>query len=185
MEVLLTTFHSVQPISYVNRYSSEKKRVIKVRQPCVVPEYNKFMGGTDLMDENVNRHRIAIRSKKWWWAIFSWTLDVSVQNAWHLYNMSHTEKITQLEFKRSIATYYLRRYGISPIQGGRPSYRQQATPGFEELRYDQIGHFVVVNEGRKRRRCVGAYCTSIMSTSCRKCDVGICASCFETYHKRP
>lgn len=45
------------------------------------------MGGTDLMDENINRHRIAIRNKKWWWAIFSWTLDVSAHNAWNLYNM--------------------------------------------------------------------------------------------------
>lgn len=43
------------------------------------------MGGTDLTNENVNRRRIAIQGKKWWWSIFTGLLDVAVQNAWQLH----------------------------------------------------------------------------------------------------
>lgn len=83
-----STIHSVNPLSNVNRYSRSEKKTISVKRPALVGEYNKFMGGTDLMDENTNQYRVSIRSKKWWWALFSWTLDVCFQNAWHLYNMS-------------------------------------------------------------------------------------------------
>ena len=42
------------------------------------------MGGTDRQDQNVNKHRIAIRGKKWYWCMFTWLIDVTVQNAWLL-----------------------------------------------------------------------------------------------------
>ena len=58
------------------------------------------------MDQNVNAYRIGVREKKWWWPLFTLSVDVSVQNAWFL----HCEDcpiITQLEFRQSIAYYFL------------------------------------------------------------------------------
>ncbi|KAI5703558.1 hypothetical protein M8J76_001890 [Diaphorina citri] len=62
------------------------------------------MGGTDLMDENVNRYRVSIWSKKWWWAIFTCCLHVAVQNAWVLYKREVNAGMTQLQFRREIVS---------------------------------------------------------------------------------
>lgn len=64
-------------------------------------DYYQFMGGTDLMDENVNKYRIGLRGKKWWWCLFTWLIDVSIQNAWILQKKSGGS-LSQLEFRRDI-----------------------------------------------------------------------------------
>lgn len=179
-----STIHGVEPITSVKRYSQAEKKIVMVKRPSLVMEYNKFMGGTDLMDENVNRYRVSIRSKKWWWPIFSWCLDTSILNAWYLYNMSHRPKMTQLEFKRAIAVHYLKTYGTEPQVGGRPALRPQSTPGFAELQHDKLNHFVVQNEGNKKRRCAGSDCKSIVRTSCKKCGIGLCIPCFLPFHSK-
>lgn len=179
-----STIHAVNPLQSVNRYSKSEKKTVTVKRPALVGEYNKFMGGTDLMDENINRYRVSVRSKKWWWSIFSWTLDVCYQNAWYLYNMSHQPKMSQLEFKRAVAVNYLKTYGTQPQVGGRPALRPQSAPAFEELRYDRIDHFIIQNYGNKRRRCAGSHCNSQVRTGCKKCDVGLCIPCFLPFHQR-
>ena len=55
-----------------------------IPMPFAIQLYNKFMGVKDRQDQNINKYRVAIRSKKWWWALFSWCIDVAVQNAWQL-----------------------------------------------------------------------------------------------------
>lgn len=44
--------------------------------------YNKYMGGTDRMDEDIARHRIGVRSKKWYWPLLTWLVDTGIHNAW-------------------------------------------------------------------------------------------------------
>ncbi|KAG5878747.1 hypothetical protein JTB14_023343 [Gonioctena quinquepunctata] len=79
---------------------SDKKTLTK-------KERVNIMGGTDLMDENLSRYRIGIRSKKWWWPIFTWFVDVTVTNAWQIHRKSGG-KLMQLEFRREIAICYLK-----------------------------------------------------------------------------
>lgn len=80
----------------------------------VVAEYNKNMGGTDLMDENINRHRFAKRGEKWWWAIFTWLLDVAVQNACQIHKgVGFT--FTSLEFRKKTARFSLTFHDYPPI----------------------------------------------------------------------
>jgi hypothetical protein len=42
----------------------EKKQTI-IPCPLLIEEYNKFMGGMDLMNKSINRYRIGICGKKW------------------------------------------------------------------------------------------------------------------------
>ena len=44
---MASNVHGVEPISKVQRYSRAEKKVIVVRCPNIVSQYNKFMGGTD------------------------------------------------------------------------------------------------------------------------------------------
>lgn len=166
------------------RYSKQARSRITVDQPYVVAQYNKYMGGVDRMDQNVSLYRTAYKGKKWWSIIFTWLLDVCLQNAWVLHRKTHPN-MSQLEFKRHIARYYCDHYGKKPVAAGRPStVRRSETPGTvdEVLRYDHKDHFV--DKCAKRRRCVGELCQKRPFTQCNKCDVGLCANCFTNYHTK-
>lgn len=61
----------VKPTKSVSRYSQKDKKKIIFPRPLFIGEYNNYMGGTDLMDQNISTCRIDIRGKKWWWPIFT------------------------------------------------------------------------------------------------------------------
>lgn len=93
-----STCYGSLPTSNAGRYSKQAGGRINVTRPCFVTEYNKYMAGVDRMDQNVNNHRIGYRGKKWWASIFTWFIDVAVNNAWILQRSSRD--ITQLDFER-------------------------------------------------------------------------------------
>ena len=173
---MVSTAHGDLPISKTKRFSSKHKKIIEVDYPNVVKSYNQNMGGTDQLNQDTNRLRVGIRSKKWWWGIFTWLLDASITNAWNLSKSSGTF-MTQIEFRRYIATTYLEKYGEPPFGAGRPSAKKRPYPS--DLRKDRTNHFIVPC---KRRRCAGESCTKHPGTMCDKCDVGLCVACFKPYH---
>lgn len=181
---LATNCHGVEPVSQVKRYSVEQKKHILVQRPAVIAEYNKHMGGVDKMDENVGRYRIAIRSKKWYWPILTWFIDISVQNAWHLRRSSGNVQ-PQLDFRREMVQCYLSRYGVQSKGPGRPISSKRSislSRVSDDIRYDGMDHLVVSTPQKKKRRCAGDGCSSIMRTMCKKCDVGLCIECFSLFH---
>ena len=40
------------------------------------------MGGVDRMDQNIVAYMINLQSRKWWWTLFTFVLDVSANNAY-------------------------------------------------------------------------------------------------------
>ncbi|KAI4462958.1 transposase is4 [Holotrichia oblita] len=176
-----------QESSQVKRYSQQLKGNIMIPRPKVIAKYNSHMGGTDQMDQNIGCYRIGIRGKKWYWSIFSWMLDVALQNSWILYNKARQSKITQLEFTREITTVYLQKYQSLPIAAGRP----YSAPGSsvdgrisDSIRFDRKDHLVCHTEQKKKRRCARNTCKSIVRTVCSKCNVGLCVDCFIPFHDR-
>lgn len=181
-----STAYGITPVSNVKRYSQAERKLILVPRPHVIAQYNTNMGGTDLMDENLGRYEISIRSKKWWWAIFIWYIDAAINNAWQIHTQSGT-KMTQLEFTREITTHYIRSYGIPAKPGGRPSTSKTSVSlnrVSDNLRYDELNHLVVETPEKKRRRCAGEGCSSSVRTMCKKCDVGLCVPCFYIFHTK-
>lgn len=176
----------VEPISNVKRYSQKEKKIIHVPCPQIIGEYNRSMGGVDRLDENVEMYRIHIRNKKWYWALFSWLLDVSTHNAWLIARRTG-KKLTQLEFRREIVQVYLTRYGNPPKGGGRPAVSLSSANSSrvsDAIRFDETNHLIQKIE--KKRRCAGDGCnkkTSAVRTQCGKCNVGLCVECFEGFHK--
>lgn len=83
-----SNYLGVQPLTNVNRWSSALKKRISVQQPALITQYNRGMGGTDRMDQNLNLYRTSIRNKKWWWSLFAFAVDSAVCNAWYLYRCS-------------------------------------------------------------------------------------------------
>ncbi|XP_037035193.1 piggyBac transposable element-derived protein 2-like [Bradysia coprophila] len=176
-----STTYGVQPLNSTLRYSKEEKRKIDVEQPHLIAMYNKYMGGTDRMDQDLARNRIGIRGKKWYWPLLTWLIDAAVQNAWTLYKCTG-KKATSLQFRRDIANTYLKRYGVAPKQTGRPSSSKQVHN--VETRYDKINHLVQSTPNKRRRRCALEGCKSSVRTECKKCNRGLCIDCFIPYHTK-
>lgn len=172
-----STVFGMAPMTTALRYSKVEKKKVEVPRPFVISKYNKSMGGVDRMDENISLYRIGIHGKKWWSCIFTWMIDVSIQNGWQLHRVAHPE-MPQLDFRREIALYYCGHYGVPPKSTGNRK-RKIESDDYSSLRYDNLSHWP---RRSKRRRCALETCKSSMRTMCAKCNVGLCIDCFESYH---
>ncbi|XP_048006721.1 piggyBac transposable element-derived protein 3-like [Leguminivora glycinivorella] len=180
----MCSLYGVEPLSSIGRYSAAEKKKIQVPRPAVFTNYNRYMGGTDLMDQNINTYRIGIRGKKWWWPIFTYLIDASICNAWSLSRKSGNP-INQLDFRRHIVQTYLLRFRNLPRGPGRPLTSRQSKTGYQvsdELRYDAIAHYLIPCPEGVRRRCGYKYCKSQSRLQCSKCNVGLCAKCNYRFH---
>lgn len=181
---MISSSCGAQNIGQVNRFSQKVKRKISVPRPRLIAKYNAYMGGTDQMDQNISCYRIGIRGKKWYWPLITWMFDVALQNSWILYNKTGRKKISQLDFKREIVNVYLRKYQNIPKATGRPSSCSFLTDSriSDSIRFDRIDHLIKPTDDKKKKRCAGKHCKSIMRTMCVKCNVGLCVDCFIPFH---
>ena len=176
--------HGVEPVGSAQRWSSLEKKRIEIPQPFLIGQYNRNMGGVDRMDQNIAVYRISIRSRKWWWPLFAYLIDVAMQNAWLIYRLTDSanhEPKDQLEFRRDICNMYYRRYSAQRPAGrpisGRPKGLDERVP--LELRTDSTGHYIQSNG--TQRRC--AVCGLKVRKICQKCNFGLHMDCFVTFHQ--
>ena len=95
----------VAPPQIAKRWSRAETKRVEISQ-----HYNQAMGDVDRMVHNVDKYRSFIRSKKWWWPLFAFYVDVSIQQAQHLYRATpaaETKPLELLAVRRSIARVYL------------------------------------------------------------------------------
>ena len=172
---LASTVLGSHPTSKVRRYSRAQKKPIEVLRPHVVRRYNECMGGTDRMDQHINHCRVAIGGKKWWWSIFTWLLDASIQNAWRLHRSSGG-RLTQVDFRRQIVIAILMR--AASQRNARRSYLRTDN---QNQRLEGIGHLIIRTADRARGLC--RKCKSKVTTKCDKCTIFLCVDCFSSFHK--
>ncbi|XP_068233365.1 piggyBac transposable element-derived protein 2-like [Palaemon carinicauda] len=175
---VVSNISPVYPLESLSRWSAKDKKKISVSRPYLIGDYNRHMGGTDRMDQNINCYRISIRMKKWWCPIFSWVIDATIQNCWLLHRVDESN-LSLLSFKRYIARTYLQK--AEPLEGiGRPRQSSRVIP---DVRYDNIGH-LVESLGKQAWNCALSSCKSRPSQGCMKCGVPLCVKCFANYHRR-
>ena len=123
---------------------------------------------------------IGHRSKKWWWPVFRFCLDLSVNNAYQLYRQQKCfegeRKVDLLGFRRSIVDTYYRWLRKSTTINIFPPARKLSKVS-DEVRYDAINHWI--GKGKQRR------CTSCQKTTlyfCEKRNVGLHPDCHNEFH---
>ena len=182
---MLSNCFGIQPLNQVKRWSASEKKHVQINQPYLISQYNRYMGGTDRMDQNIAKLRINIRIKKWWWALFCFSIDVSVQNAWQLYRISavpDNQRMTLVQFRREVAMTCIMKYrDRSSI--GRPlqsiKVKREKVP--VDVRFDGNNHFIGrIPDGQKR--C--ALCGLKVQRKCNKCNVALHQRCFEPFHTK-
>lgn len=160
--------------------------------------YNKHMGGVDLLDSHIGRHKIPMKSKKWYFRVFYHLLDLCIINGWIMFNNlveEPNQKLMQKEYRIEVAET-LCMLGQQKETRGRPSdiqskidakkrkYPKSIVPP-KDVRLDHIDHFPQWNE--KRTRCKLPGCNGYTFVSCSKCNSFLCfnkdKNCFVLYHK--
>jgi len=194
---LLSTYCGSLPMLTANRFDKKFKKKINIDCPTVIIEYNRFMGGVDLLDSLIGRYKVRMRSRKWYMRIFYHLIDTTVVNSWLLYKRTQSElgkpsKYTLVDWRKSLA-YTLTRIGFVQTTRGRPSLesnlkkknRSRPTPRpTQDIRTDNIGHYI--NHIEKKGRCKFPNCKGYTNFQCSKCNVYLCIKskrvCFTDYH---
>ena len=86
----------------VSSFSRRDKKDVPVDCPAIVAAYNHGMGGTDVMDHALSLNRPAIRTKKWWFPLFTFMLQTSMHNAYLLYKMKKAPEMDFLHFLQTV-----------------------------------------------------------------------------------
>jgi hypothetical protein len=133
------------------------------------------MGGVDRFNQNLACSMIQHRTKKLYWPVFRFCVDLAVQNAFELYQLQKKipgiPEYDLLSFRREIVQLYMKT--LSPYDGmaafppSRLSIECRVLP---EVRTDAT-----------QRRCVAPGCKGTSVFSCEKCNVGLHPSCFKAF----
>ena len=173
---------SVDPVGNARRWSSKSGKKIFVSQPFLISQYNKYMGGVDHLDWLIQKYRISIRSKKWYFSLFTSFLDTVMVNSWIIYCIVNGNNMKLLDFRRSVTRAYLQLSSDSdPKTCGRPKvFSSKVLP---DIKFSTDGHILDRTEGGKQRKC--AFCKKKVSKQCAKCNVGLhIGECFRRWHTK-
>ena len=69
----------------VQRFDKKEKGVKDLPCPQIIKDYNRYMGGVDLMDSSMSRLRIMMKNRKWTHRQFYHFLDMTCVNACKLH----------------------------------------------------------------------------------------------------
>ena len=72
---LVSIVDPVMPVMKATRWITKEKQKKQINQPFTVSQYYRFMGGVDRMDQNIKNYKMGVRSRKWWWLIFAFTVS--------------------------------------------------------------------------------------------------------------
>ena len=91
-----------------NNFRKKEKKHLNANMPKCISQYNLNMGEVDMLDKQVSLYRTHIRGKKWWFPVFTQFLDITVVNAWRLYQEASGDKtMSLLTAHRKITLSYL------------------------------------------------------------------------------
>lgn len=195
---LISTFVEVEPQTEIKRFDRKNKQVINVKCPAIIKEYNRHMGGVDLLDSMIGRYRIKMKSRKWYHRLTYHLIDLCVINAWFLHHRKGG-KLKLLNFRKELAATLLQinskqftrtRASESPSvevlhQQKRKKGPTQAIPP-SDVRQDCMDHFPEYMNNRLR--CKLPRCSAQTFIKCCKCGVALCFNkqnnCFLKFHKK-
>ena len=82
---LMSNYSGVDPLDTARRWDKSKMYYTQVDRPCIIKEYNTYMGGVDMMDSHIAKCKPTLRSRRWYMILFWHFVSLAVINAWLLY----------------------------------------------------------------------------------------------------
>ena len=143
-----------------------------IPRPKVAEQYNKQMGGVDLLDKMIGNYRIQLTSKKWYWRIINNFIEVALFNAWRI-AQNIGNKVSFVQFMRATAAVLIHQapqrnsIGQGPAASIPPEIRSTGQ------------HWPVTK--LKQRRC--RQCKKNTTCGCETCDIPLHVECFKSFHQ--
>lgn len=173
--VVSNTFSST-PVKSVRRYDRSRRQYTKLSFPFVIQKYNEGMGGVDLADQCINNYRITIRSRKWYYPIFSWICNALLVNSWRYFQDVRGKHVSLLDYQRMVVNAILAEHGERSRRTGRPSILSTV---ISDTRFDGRNHWPI-KSSISSGRC--GLCKGRTDLRCEKCDVALHPKCFKKFH---
>ena len=150
---------------------NEQKKIVD--QPFLIKMYNQGMGGIDVCDKLLSSYRPRLRSRKWWWNLFSHIVNLSVVAAFKFYNHINSDGVSHIVFRREIARALIKVKCPRKRLGGRTA------PPSKAVRFNEINHNL---ESVSQGRC--SLCKKNTRLCCVKCGKRLHRLCSKLYHKK-
>jgi hypothetical protein len=111
-------------------YHKEEQKVVKMKflRPKIVDDYNNGMNKVDQADQlrSVYRFDLWTRTRKWWWAIWLWGVQVCLVNAYVMYRHAHlyiwkmkeSSLLSHYDFQKMVALHLINPEKY-PLSGSR------------------------------------------------------------------
>ena len=150
-----------------------------VMMPNCIAKYNEGMLGVDLSDWKTQKYRIGIKSKKWYFSIFTHALDVALVNVHAIYNMIHgsNEAVDLLNFRTEVTLCLLKMTTPSmPLARGRKVVHLP-----QRVLMLAGDHRIERTPGGKQRKC--RLCKKNARKQCSTCNAGFHIECFNQFHQ--
>ena len=191
---LVSNYISAEPLEKAKLWSKKTKQYVKIWRPAVVTEYNKFMGGVDLLDMLTSLYKPGLRSKRWYLYIFRHFIHVAACNSWLIHrkecNRNGEKQLSLRQFVGNLSQSLVK---VATKKRGRPSIEHCVPPKLNflvnippptlDVRKDGFDHFPKWSE--KRMRC--KFCApGFTYVVCMKCETALCfnkdRNCFLQFH---
>uniref|UniRef100_A0A0A9Z3L1 PiggyBac transposable element-derived protein 2 n=2 Tax=Lygus hesperus TaxID=30085 RepID=A0A0A9Z3L1_LYGHE len=166
-----SSYAGLEPKSTILRRSKETKKKAPMECPQIIKEWDRLRNA-GLVDDLVAEDKTPTSSYKWYMAIFSQLLNLSLVNAHSLYKLQKdvNSKMSLIEFKRHVADGLLL-YEIPCTDPTQP-------PKWKRL--DGISHWPTHGPKEECKKC-----HRLTQHRCTKCEVPACISrknCFFHFH---
>lgn len=175
---VLSNFGTIEPFVCDKRYDRNENKYVMIKVPNVVEQYNQFMNGVNVHNDAMANYRIGIRSKKWWWTLFTDLLDSIMINAWKLHTLiAKAEKkneMSQIDFRINVTTILL-----SCGKTTSTEVNENVVSTNSMLNINLAVHCAEHIPGNKRWRC--KVCHVASRYMCNKCNVALHINCFDKY----
>jgi hypothetical protein len=164
----------------------KKEGVLSLNCPPAAKLYTKYMGGVDRSDRMVRTYSVSRQSRKWWFRLFYYFLDMAVANSFILYNNSaNRDKLNELDYVKQLSLALIGTFsGDKKVQPG-PQRKRKKTPSIP--RFQAGNHWPKLT--KKTEIC--EQCSALGSQRhrskyiCEGCSVHLCIDkCFKLYHTR-
>ncbi|XP_018570593.1 piggyBac transposable element-derived protein 3-like [Anoplophora glabripennis] len=162
--------------------------------PKVLKNYNQNMGFVDKADMLKKTYQMDRKSKKWWPRIFWHFIDVSVVNAFIIFQQrcGNNRGMNLKAFRLAVVTGLVGA-GKKTVKKGRARLEQKNVNNYKptvplEKRWDQSLHMPVYGNYRRCALCSTRDHQRRSKWACDTCGVALCLSdkkdCFQRFHKK-
>ncbi|KAK7880575.1 hypothetical protein WMY93_032787 [Mugilogobius chulae] len=135
--------------------------------PSLIAAYNKHISGIDLSDMLVHLYKTPAKSRRWYFPLFGYALDLCISNSWLVYKRDCDllmEKPMSLKMFRLAVAHSLKQVNKPAPRVGRPSSTSPPPQMYCEkkrlpprppqpqpdIRYDNYGHWPLHTDNRGR-----------------------------------